>query len=129
MGRYKTKGKSMKTCDSGIAGISQRKTPVRRNLAKGNGDHQPLLDDQVDEEAKKTRRTFLDNMDAIACAIEAWFEEETGYSRRVRETTIDIARALGVSEDEIEKWSDYRLARLIRDKEKLNVIKSLLIRL
>ena len=85
--------------------------------------------ERVDEEAKKTRRTFLDNMDAIAYGVEAWFEENTGYSRRVTETTVDVARALGIPEGEIKRWAASRLARLIHDTEKLNVIKSLLKRL
>jgi len=82
--------------------------------------------ERVDEEAKKTRRTFLDNMDAIAYGVEAWFEENTGYSSRVHETTVDIARALGIPEAEIERWAS---SRLTRGTEKLNGVKSLLERL
>jgi len=74
----------------------------------------------------KSRHTFLNNMNAIAYGVEAWFEENTGYSRRVTETTVDIARALGVPEDEIERWA---ASRLICDTEKFNIIKSLLERL
>jgi len=68
-------------------------------------------------------------MEAIAFDVEAWFEEETSYSRRVAETTVDIARAFGIPEDEIERWAASRLARLIRDTEKLGEIKSRLERL
>jgi len=83
----------------------------------------------VEEQTKKTQRTFLDSMDAIAYGVQAWFEENTGYSRRVSETTVDIARALGIPEAEIKRWAASRLARLIRDTEKLREIKSRLERL
>lgn len=89
-------------------------------------DCQPFIEDKVDEKAKKSRHTFLDNMDAIACGVEAWFEENTGYSRRVAETTVDIARALGVAESDIKRWES---SRAIYDIEKVGVIKSLLKRL
>jgi hypothetical protein len=70
--------------------------------------------------------TFLDAMDSIACGVEAWFEENTDYSRRVTETAVDIARKLGIPEGEIERWS---ARRLIRCTEKGGAIKSLLERL
>lgn len=62
-------------------------------------------------------------MDAIACGVEAWLEENTDYLRRVIETTIDIARALGVPEGEIKRWAS---SRPISDTEKGRVVKSLL---
>jgi len=71
-------------------------------------------------------KTFLDAMDSIACGVEAWFEENTGYSRRVTETAVDIARKLGIPEGEIESWA---ARRLIRGMEKGGAIKSLLERL
>ena len=80
-------------------------------------------------QTEKTRHTFLDKMDAIACGVQARFEENRGFSRRVTETTINVAQALGIPEDEIHKWAAYRLTRLIHDTEKLNVIKSRLERL
>ena len=119
----------MKALDLGIVDITVDKSPGKRDLAPENGDCQPSIKEKVDEEAKKTRRTFLDNMEAIAFGVQGWYEENTGYSRRVTETTVDVARAFGIPEDEIEKWAASRLTRLIRDTEKLNAIKSLLQRL
>ena len=92
-------------------------------------DSQPSIDDKVGEEAKKPRRIFLDKMDAIAYGVQAQFEEKTGYSRRVTETTMNVARVLGIPEAEIERWASSRLAQLIRDTERLGEIKSLLERL
>lgn len=72
---------------------------------------------------RKPRLTFVDDIDAIAYGVEAWLEENTGYSRRVTEVTGDIARKLAVPEDEIKRWI---ASRLIHDTEKSSVIKSLL---
>ena len=90
-------------------------------------DCQPFIEDKVDEKAKGSRHTFLDSMDAIACGVEAWFEENTGYSRKVAETTVDIARALGVPESDIKRWESSR--GICNDTEKGRVIKCLLERL
>lgn len=93
------------------------------NLVLENRDYQSSVEDKVGEQTEKTRHTFRDNMDAIACGVEAWFEENTDYSRRVTKTTVDIARALGVPEGEIERWAS---SRPISDTEKGRVVKSLL---
>ncbi len=98
----------------------------KRNLVLAKGDFQPSIEDRVDGGFKRTQPSFLEDMDAIACGVEAWFEENIGYSRRVTETTEDIARALGVPGSEIKKWV---ACRLIRDTEKSRVIKSLLERM
>ena len=67
-----------------------------------------------------------DKMEAIAYGVQARFEENTGYSKRVTDATINVARALGVPEVEIEKWAASRLTQLARDTERLREIKSLL---
>jgi hypothetical protein len=81
---------------------------------------------RVDRPPEKTRHTSFDKMEAIAYGVQARFEEKTGYSRRVTEAAINVARALGVSEAEIESWAAYRLAQLACDTERLREIKSLL---
>ena len=126
MSTLRTKSQSTKTLVLPRVDTSADKSPGKRNLAPKNGDCQLSTKEKVDEEAKKTRRTFLDNMDAIACGVEAWFEENTGYSRRVQETTVDIARALGIPEVKIKRWASSQLSR---DTEKGKVVKSLLQRL
>ncbi len=93
-------------------------------LEERNG--QPSAKEEVDEEAKNTRHAFLNNMDAIARGVEAQFEDSTGFSRRATETTINIARALGIPEAEIKRWA---ASRLIHDTKKLNAIKALLAKL
>jgi hypothetical protein len=65
-------------------------------------------------------------MDAIACGVSARFEESTGYSRKITDATVNVARTLGVPEKEIQKWSSRRIARITGEAERLQEIKSLL---
>jgi hypothetical protein len=81
---------------------------------------------QVDRQTGKKQTSALSKMEAIACGVQARFEESTGYSRKVTDETINIARALGVADSEIEKWASYRLSRIAHDTERLREIKTLL---
>lgn len=126
MTSQRTRSEPIKSFDLPRVDISEDKSPEKRNLALENGDCQLSTKEKVHEEAKKTRRTFLDNMDAIACGVEARFEENTGFSRRVTAATVDTARALGIPEAEIRRWT---ARRLIYDTEKVCVIRTLLQRL
>ncbi|MBN1176988.1 MAG: hypothetical protein JXA51_04840 [Dehalococcoidales bacterium] len=65
-------------------------------------------------------------MDAIASGVQARFEEKTGYSKKVTDETINVARALGVADREIERWATHRLTRIAQDTERLREIKTLL---
>lgn len=116
----------MKTLNPRGVDIRVDKTPEKRNLTAENGDCQPSIEDKVELQTKKPRRTFLNDIDSIAYGVEAWFEENTDYSIRVTEITVDIARKLGVPEGQIERWVARRLNRY---REKGRVIKSLLERL
>ena len=123
MSTLRTKNQPVKTLNPEKVDISIDRSPGKRDLSPENGNCQLSTKEKAGEEAKKTRRTFLENIDAIACGVEAWFEENTGHSRRVNETTVDIARALGIPEVEIKRWASSRLSR---DTEKFNGVKSLL---
>jgi ABC-type uncharacterized transport system ATPase subunit len=65
-------------------------------------------------------------MDAIASGVQARFEERTGYSKKVTDETVQIARSLGVASAEIEKWAALRLNRLSLEREKAQEINSIL---
>ena len=80
----------------------------------------------VDKRIGETQRKSLNKMEAIACGVQARFEESTGYSRKVTDATINVARALGVPDSEIERWAAYRMTRIAHDTERLREIKSLL---
>jgi hypothetical protein len=60
------------------------------------------------QQNKGTRRTYGDDISAIACGVAAWFEENSGYSDNVTGMTVEIARKLGVPEREIGKWTARR---------------------
>jgi hypothetical protein len=115
----------MKTLE--LLGVDVRldKTP-ERSLTLENRDYPLSIGDKIGQRTKKTRRTFLDDMDSIAYGVEAWFEENSGYTRRVTEATVDIAQKLGVPENEIRRWV---ACRLNCSTEKNRVVKSLLERL
>jgi len=80
----------------------------------------------VEKQTGRTQRKSPNKMEAIARGVQARFEESTDYSRRVTDATINVARALGVPDPEIERWAAYRLTRLAHDTKGLREIKSLL---
>ena len=81
---------------------------------------------RVDRHTGKKQPTAFNRMEAIAYGVQARFEESTGYSKKVTDETITIARNLGVADSEIERWATYRLSRIARDTERLREIKTLL---
>lgn len=80
----------------------------------------------AERQSDKAKPTSFDKMEAIACGVQARFEESTSYSKKVTDETINVARALGVADTEIERWATHRLSRLARDTERLKKIKFLL---
>ena len=68
----------------------------------------------------------LSQMEAIACGVHARFEERTGYFKKITDTTINVAKALGVPENEINSWAASRATQMTHEMEKLQEIKSLL---
>jgi len=81
---------------------------------------------QVDRHTGKKQPPSFNRMEAIAYGVQARFEETTGYSKKVTNETINIARSLGVADSEIERWATHRLTRIARDTERLREIKTLL---
>jgi len=82
--------------------------------------------DEIRQQNKRTQRSFTDDINAIACGVEAWFEENTSHSANVAGMTIEIARKLGVPEKEIRKWA---ARRSTFNSGRVRPIKSLLERL
>jgi len=80
----------------------------------------------VETKNQKNRHSSFDRMDAIACGVHARFEENTGYSKKITDTTINIAKALGVPENEINKWAANRSNNGTNETERLKEIKDLL---
>jgi hypothetical protein len=65
-------------------------------------------------------------MEAIACGVKARLEERTSYDRTVTDETVNIARALGVADREINTWVNQRIKQLAQDEDRLRSIKVLL---
>ena len=80
----------------------------------------------AERQSVKSRAISFDKMEAIACGVQARLEENTGHSKKVTDETINIARALGVTNTEIERWANHRFSQLARETERLKEIKSLL---
>ena len=113
----------MNTFDPCGIDIRVGKTSERRIPIRGKGNYHPTLEDKNEQKIERSRHNFLGDIDAIAYGVEAWFEENTGYSEGVAETTVEIARKLGVPEDEIKRWA---ARRSTFNTEKVKLIKSLL---
>jgi len=65
----------------------------------------------------------LNPMDTIAHGVEAKLDSLDGHSRMVTERTIEVARELGITESEIQRWL---VARLRQHSERDKVIRSCL---
>lgn len=95
----------------------------KRRLELENRDYQQHLEQKVEEQAKKIRAALLNAITALANALEAKDIYSSGHSQRVAETSVAIARELGLPQDGIEK---IRLAGLIHDIGKIGVRESVL---
>ncbi len=65
-------------------------------------------------------------MDAIASGVETRFDPFSSYSKMVTQDTIEIARQLGIAEEEIQRWAAAK-AKLISERD--SAIKSALSKL
>ena len=81
---------------------------------------------RIERQSDKAQSTPFNKMEAIACGVQARFEENIGYSKKVTDETVNIARSLGVANSEIERWASHRLDRIAHDTKRLRDIKSLL---
>ena len=65
----------------------------------------------TDNKAIKQKRNGFERMDAIAYGVRARFEESTGFIKKITDTTVNVAKALGVPEKEIDNWVEIRLSQ------------------
>ena len=56
-------------------------------------------------ETKQATSKFSTQMDAIASGVEARLDPSFSYSKMVTQGTVDIARQLGIAEEEIQEWA------------------------
>ncbi len=77
-------------------------------------------------DSKQATKKPPTQMDAIAFGVEAKFDPLSSYSKLVTQETIDIARQLGMADEEIQQWA---AAKAMLDSEKTRVIESSLSKL
>ena len=80
----------------------------------------------VETKVNHTRHKSMSRMDAIAYGIQARFEERTGYTKTLIDTTVNVAKTLGVPESEIDNWTNARISRIASETERLREIKAML---
>ncbi len=56
-------------------------------------------------ESKQAASKSAARMDAIASGVEAQLDPYSGYSKLVTQRTVDIARQLGIDEEEVQRWA------------------------
>jgi len=95
----------------------------KRRLELENRDYQQHLEQKVEAQARKIRASFLSAITALAYALEAKDKYTSGHSQRVAETSVAIAKELGLSQHSIER---IRQAGLIHDIGKIGVRESVL---
>ena len=80
----------------------------------------------LDTKVRKQKQNNYERMEAIAFGVRARFEESTGYIRKINETTVNVAKALGVPEKEINKWMETQQSQQTNESQKLKEIRALL---
>lgn len=80
----------------------------------------------IETGARKSGKNGFDRMEAIAFGVRARFEENTGYLKKINETTVNVAKALGVPEKEIDKWVESQRSQQTTKSQKLKEIRALL---
>ena len=116
-----------------ITAVNDVDTAVRA-MKLGASDYivKPFDLDRVDtsirtaSESKQGTKKPPAEMDAIACGVQAKLDHFSAYPKVMTERTIEVARQLGIPEEEIREWAAAK-ARLHYRKNKL--IKSLLSKL
>jgi len=95
----------------------------KRRLELENRDYQQHLEQKVEAQARKIRASFLSAITALAYALEAKDKYTSGHSQRVAETSVAIAKEMGLSQHSTER---IRQAGLIHDIGKIGVREAVL---
>lgn len=90
----------------------------KRRLQLEIRKYQQFLENKVDEQTADIRRLFLGAIESLVAALEAKDRYTAGHSRRVAEYAVNIGKALGLSEADLE---DLRWGGLLHDVGKIAV--------
>ena len=88
-----------------------------------NRNYQQYLKQQVEEQSKKIRASFLNAITALAYALEAKDKYTIGHTQMVAEISVAIFKELGLPQADVDK---IRLAGLFHDIGKIGVRESVL---
>ena len=111
-----------------------RRTPIREEEVRlltsiadiaANAIHRATLHEQTQKHAADLAQAYDTTLEGWAHALELRDQETEGHTRRVAQMTIDLARAMGVGEAEME---DIRRGALLHDIGKMGVPDSVLLK-
>jgi len=91
-----------------------RQKDLERELRQLNAE----LEDRVTERTRDLAEAYDYTLEGWAAALELWDKETEGHSRRVMELTLEVARAVGLPEDEM---ADIKRGALLHDIGKMGV--------
>jgi PAS domain S-box-containing protein/putative nucleotidyltransferase with HDIG domain len=111
-----------------------RQTPIREEEVRlltsiadiaANAIHRATLHEQTQKHAADLAQAYDRTLEGWAHALELRDQETEGHTRRVVQMTLDLARAMGVGEAEME---DIRRGALLHDIGKMGVPDSVLLK-
>jgi len=109
---YIVKPFSLDSVTSSIhAALDDKKRPP-----KGK-DYKTTPCDGGEEIHEQTLEESFSHVDAIACGVEARLDPFSSYSKMVTQDTIDIARQLGIAEEQIQRWAAAK-AKLVSERDR-----------
>jgi len=89
---------------------NQKRSPERRDYKAA-----PCVCGKEDDD--QTVEQSFSQIDAIACGVEARLDPFFSYSKMVTQDTINIARQLGITEEEIQRWAAAK-AKLASERDR-----------
>ncbi len=95
----------------------------RIRLERENRDYQHNLEQKVEEQARHIRQSFFNAITALVYALEAKDPYTSGHSQRVTTMSLEMARRMALSGEDVE---NIRLAGLIHDIGKIGVREAVL---
>ena len=113
----------IKPVDLNMLVVSVDKALDKRRLMLENREYQLHLEEKVEAQTEKIRKSFLNSITSLAYALEAKDKYTSGHSQTVTEMAVAIAQELGMSEEQVEKT---RLAGLLHDIGKIGLRESVL---
>jgi putative two-component system response regulator len=113
----------IKPIDLDILTLSVERGLEKRKLLQENKQYQQYLEEKVKEQTRLIRESFVNEITAMAFALEAKDHYTHGHSEKTTRIAIAIATEIGISGGYIEK---IRVAGLLHDIGKIGIKESIL---